>query len=513
MSEHEAMLAAGWSDGLPLIPPTADRVAAMMAGTAREPTESLGLCPPMYNNCTVGKVATNAVMAGCEPSHLRVVLAAVEAMLDEPFNLHGVHATTMGATPCVIVSGPIRHEAGLDSSHGALGSGDSRRANLCIGRAVKLVLQNVGGAKLGGTESTTIGTPMKLSMCVAEAEELFDDAPGWAPYHVASRGANHGDSMVTVLAVTSGPHQMVDFTTRDAHTLVNLLGAHLAATYACHLPLVNEALLVVSPEHFTTLKRGGVVSKEQLATCLWHCANRAASRHIVRTLFVAKPNLRPWVIVAVGSALGLLAFALSLLADLLSYLLPSIALYVLPLHSFVLAQLLKAPKFTSPTSFHILVAGANAGKFSTTCAGFGVGLPPRPTANLSMACSAKVEEQGGNNNKSYSAKEVKAKIGEISIGPRTNSYGLIDPTGAYPRTALNPSLRLPTLDNATIGLLDISKPGGSTLLDQIERRLLTDYPNLRCMRVSKPTFSRPMPKDFHQSKLQKCTTIIAALAD
>ena len=226
---------------------------------------------------------------------------------------------------------------------------------------------------------------------------------------------------------------------RDAHTLVNiLLGAHLAATYACHLPLVNEALLVVSPEHFTTLKRGGVVSKEQLATCLWHCANRAASRHIVRTLFVAKPNLRPWVIVAVGSALGLLAFALSLLADLLSYVVPSIALYVLPLHSFVLAQLLKAPKFTSPTSFHILVAGANAGKFSTTCAGFGVGLPPRPTANLSMACSAKVEEQGGNNNKSYSAKDVKAKIGEISIGPRTNSYGLIDPTGAYPRTALNP---------------------------------------------------------------------------
>ena len=227
------MLATGWSDGLPLIPPTADRVAAMMAGTAREPTESLGLCPPMYNHCTVGKVAANAVMAGCEPSHLRVVLAAVEAMLDEPFNLHGVHATTMGATPCVIVSGPVRHEAGLDSSYGALGSGDSRRANLCIGRAVKLVLQNVGGAKLGGTESTTIGTPMKLSMCVAEAEELFDEARVGA---VSSRrGANHGDSMVTVLAVTSGP-QMVDFTTRDAHTLVNLLGAHLAATYACHHP-------------------------------------------------------------------------------------------------------------------------------------------------------------------------------------------------------------------------------------------------------------------------------------
>eukprot|EP00911_Craspedida_sp_UC1_P001306 UC1_evm1s985 len=107
----------------------------------------LGVCPPNLNPVSVEAVAINAVLAGCLPVHFRVVIAAVEAMLDEDFNLHGNHATTMGATPCVIVSGPVRLIAGLNTSHGALGSGT--RANACIGRTLKLVLQNVGGAKLG----------------------------------------------------------------------------------------------------------------------------------------------------------------------------------------------------------------------------------------------------------------------------------------------------------------------------------------------------------------------------
>ena len=177
----------------------------------------------MYVAVTVEKVAANAVMAGCEARHLRVVIAAVEAMLASEFNLHGVHATTMGATPCVIVSGPVRREAGLHSDHSALGS--ASRANACIGRAVKLVLQNIGGARLGGTESTTLGTPMKVGFCVAENEELLGASTTtggtgtgseWAPYHVASRGCNAGDSCVTVVALTSGPLQLVDFATRDA---------------------------------------------------------------------------------------------------------------------------------------------------------------------------------------------------------------------------------------------------------------------------------------------------------
>lgn len=208
--EHEAMFLRGWSDGLPLVPPTESRVRRMLRGTTRSANEALGKCPPMYSEVTVEKVAINAVLAGCEPKQLRVVLAATEAMLAEPFNLHGVSATTMGATPCVLVNGPARLDAGLNAGLGALGSGT--RANASVGRALKLILQNVGGAQLGGTESTTLGTPMKFTLCVAECEEELSS--GWEPFH-CSRGFNRGDSAVTVLAVTSGPHQLVDFSTRE----------------------------------------------------------------------------------------------------------------------------------------------------------------------------------------------------------------------------------------------------------------------------------------------------------
>lgn len=118
-------------------------------------------------------------MAGCLPKHFTTVLAAVECLLDPKFNAHGVHATTMGATPCIIINGPMRRAIDANMQHGALGSGS--RANACVGRAIKLVLQNVGGAVLGGTESTTLGTPMKYTMCFAEWEER---ATLWTPYHV-----------------------------------------------------------------------------------------------------------------------------------------------------------------------------------------------------------------------------------------------------------------------------------------------------------------------------------------
>ena len=118
----EYMSEQGWSDGLPLVPPTPTRVAHMLTGTMRNPNEVLGHCAPMYGEVTIEKVAINSVMAGCAPQHLRLVLAAVEAMLTDEFNVHGVHATTMGATPAVIVHGPARHEAGLALEHGALGS-------------------------------------------------------------------------------------------------------------------------------------------------------------------------------------------------------------------------------------------------------------------------------------------------------------------------------------------------------------------------------------------------------
>ena len=518
---HASMFEAGWSDGLPLVPPTKAAVEAMLKATSRSPTESLGDVPPMYSSATIGLVAANAVMAGCAPEHFRIVLAGVEAMLSEAFNLHGVHATTMGATPCLIVNGPARLEAGLNSAHGALGSGS--RANACIGRALKLVIQNIGGAKLGGTESTTLGTPAKFTLCIAEAEEVIRaTALGWAPFHAASRGFNAGDSAVTVLACTTGPMQLVDFATRDACSLVRTLGSHLAIAYAAHMPLVNEALLVVSPEHLHTLSRGGVTSKAELATCLFHTSNRASSHHLISTLHLAKPDLPRILLIAIGAVLTALAVSLSLVADCLALLLPSRALDFLPLHSLVVHKLLGAPKFTSPDSLHIVVAGAGAGKFSSFCAGFGVGRPPRPTANLSVACSRAVEPPPAAP-PTAAPPAGRGTISELStIALAGAAEPLIDPRGFRgPTSTLAAAVRPGSLEGAaggkpaplTLGLLDISKNGGATLLDELERKLCYDHPSLLCVRYRKPTFSRPMPQALAKQMADKCHVAVAALAD
>jgi hypothetical protein len=281
---HELMHRRGWSDGLPLVPPTPVRVAAILQGTARAPSEVLGTCPPANGTVTVEKAAIAAVMAGCEPKHFRVVLAGVEAMLDPAFNVHGNSSTTMGATPALVVSGAARDEAGLNYQHGALGSGT--RANAAIGcaaaaatccvarssfalclpsrcgtgwlplllgwwlaggrRALKLLLQNVGGARIGGTESTTLGTPMKFTMCLAEWEER---APSWESYG-RTQGYEAGQSVVTLLPVVGGPHQLVDFATRDAHELCGLLAETMSTALSPSMPVCP---VVVGPQRLNVL--------------------------------------------------------------------------------------------------------------------------------------------------------------------------------------------------------------------------------------------------------------------
>lgn len=500
------MHAAGWSDGLPLVPPTRARVERMLSGTARPRDDELGHCPPMYQPVTVEMVAVNAVMAGCAPPHLRIVIAAVEAMLSEQFNLHGVHATTMGATPVVLVNGPAREEAGLNSGHGALGSGS--RANASIGRAVKLVLQNVGGAKLGGTESTTLGTPAKFSFCVAEAEEVLAHV-GWQPYHVASQGCNGGDSVVTVVASTSGPHQLVDAPTRDARSLLWLLGAHISSAYAPHVPLVNEALVVISPEHAKTLRRGDVSSKAQLANCLWHNANRQLASQLSRTLPLAF-KARPKCAAALGVVLALLSMALSLLADCLSWWWPEQWMRFLPLHSLVLDRLLGAPKFDSPASFHIVLAGGRAGKFSSFCPGFGAGRSPNPFAKISQAsCRAIDPMPAAASGASAAAFPITADEADVA-----GVSALVDPTPSSLTTVHASLERPPSLCAGTaIALVDISKTGGAKLLDRLESRMRRECPGIACKRFRKPTFSRPMPASMCDEIARSCSLVVNALAD
>ena len=167
--DAEAFYDRGWTDGLPVVAPTEARVLRMLGGTSRAPDEVVAVVPPDLVECTVEKVAVNAVLAGCRPEYLPVVLATVEAACTETFNIHGLLATTYFSGPVVIVNGPIARAIGMNSGVNALGQGN--RANATIGRALQLVIRNVGGGRPGGVDRATLGNPGKYTFCFAEDEE------------------------------------------------------------------------------------------------------------------------------------------------------------------------------------------------------------------------------------------------------------------------------------------------------------------------------------------------------
>src|SRR2546426_1891413 len=174
----EEYQARGWTDGLPIVPPTEARVRECLAFTDRDPREIVGVLPPRQGEATVEKIAANAVMAGCRPEYLPVILAAIEALADPLFNLDSVQATTHPVAPLIVVNGPIARELGINGGYKAFGQGF--RANVTIGRAVRLVLMNVGGGLPGSGDRATQGSPSKIAYCVAENEA---ESP-WEPLHV-----------------------------------------------------------------------------------------------------------------------------------------------------------------------------------------------------------------------------------------------------------------------------------------------------------------------------------------
>jgi hypothetical protein len=247
--EHEAMFARGWSDGLPLVPPTEERVLRMLDGTSRDPQEVLGLVPPDLTAATVEKIAVNAVMAGCKPEYLPVVLAAVEAVLEEQFAMHGVLATTMFVGPVVVVNGLIRRRIGMNAKGNALGQGN--RANAAIGRALQLVIRNIGGGRPQEVDRATLGNPGKYTYCFAEDEE----GSSWEPLSV-ERGIKPGVSAVTVFA-GFGLQGVVDQKSRDPESLSHSFAHSLKAIHNIKSAPSCDALLVVCPEHHRTFKSAG----------------------------------------------------------------------------------------------------------------------------------------------------------------------------------------------------------------------------------------------------------------
>ncbi len=236
----EACFERGWSDGLPVVPPTPQRVLRMLQGTTRAPADVLGLMPPDLAPCTVEKVAINAVLAGCLPEYLPVVLAAAEAALVDEFGLHGVLCTTMFAGPMVIVNGPVARRVGLNSGVNALGQGT--RANATIGRALQLLVRNVGGGRPGEIDRATLGTPGKYTFCFAEAED-----PAWSSLAV-ERGFAADASTVTLFAA-EGVQGIVDQKSRTPESLSRSFAACLLAVDHPKLAMAGDAVLVVSPDH------------------------------------------------------------------------------------------------------------------------------------------------------------------------------------------------------------------------------------------------------------------------
>jgi len=271
---NQLFMANGWSDGLPVIPPTAERVEAMLCATSRRPDEAVAAIAPAFRPATVERIAVNAVMAGCLPEYLPVLIAAAGAVAEPRFNLSGIQATTNPAAVCMIVNGPIVERLGINGAGNCLGPGNW--ANATLGRALRLVLQNIGGGVAGEMDKATQGQPGKYLFCCAENEA----ANPWEPLHV-ERGFAREASTVTVVGVL-GTWNM-NTHAKDARDLVRVIGDTMA--FPCSSDYVHggEPWLMLSPEHAHLLAREGL-SKREVKRRLWEASKLSVSRLAAKDL-------------------------------------------------------------------------------------------------------------------------------------------------------------------------------------------------------------------------------------
>ncbi len=323
--ELEEMFERGWTDGLPVVPPTAERVEAMLGGA--DPAGSLGLVPPAMGEATLERVAACAVLAGCRPSYFPVVVAAAKAALDPAFNLHGQAVTTQPAGQLVVVNGPVRNEIGLNGGMGALGPGN--RANLTIGRALRLLVSLTGGAMPGALDRATLGQMGKVGFCVAEDEEISP----WQPLHV-ERGFEPGQSVVTLIGCDA-PLSISDHRSRTPEDLAYVLAWAAASTWSTNWwPLAEPSVFIICPEHARMFREAGW-TKQRLREFMFGCVRKPARE-------LRRGETTPFVHAADPDEV--------------------------------------IPKWTSPDAIVLLVAGGEAGRYSAVlgpCTGMGSAIVSR----------------------------------------------------------------------------------------------------------------------------------------
>ncbi len=246
---NERLYALGLTDGLPVVPPTEDRIETMLG--QRDPALILTTLPPLLGEATLHRVAFCAVMAGCLPEYLPVLIAAVQAVAEDEFNPLGIQTTTGTAAPLIIVNGPIAKRLGINGDTNALGPGV--RSNATIGRALSLILRNVGGAIPGKLDMATMGQPGKYTFCFAENEE----ASPWEPLHV-SRGFDRSQSTVTVVGAAGTIEVRDECSTQAENLLTTFAHTMLGAGLASPTGLLGggNALLLVAPNHARIIARG-----------------------------------------------------------------------------------------------------------------------------------------------------------------------------------------------------------------------------------------------------------------
>jgi len=322
----EALFARGVTDGLPVVPPTRERVARAVAAAGRAADELIALVPPNNGRATVERIAVNAVMAGCRPEYLPVVLAGVEALCDEAFALLGVSGTTDAVAPLFIVNGPARQALDINSGLGLFGPG--WRANATIGRALRLVWANIGGARPGAPSMSTFAQTGRLTYVIGEREE---ESP-WQPLHV-EHGFDPGES--TIAALPAEPPQIVaDSKSRSAEHLLTTVARSLEVIAHHKAMGLGDTLVVFSPEHVRTIAQDGW-SKAQVRQFLWE-----RSRKRVRDLIPGRDG---------GEGLPERA----------------LAAYANPQTDETLVA-----KFRAPENLKLLVAGGPAGRFTAIIPGW-----------------------------------------------------------------------------------------------------------------------------------------------
>ncbi len=281
----EVFFERGWTDGLAIVPPTVELVEQMINGSRRDPQEEIGEIPPAQGIATIEKLAVNSVMAGCRPEYFPVILAAVEAMLEPEHNLNGVQTTTHSCVPLAIVNGPTTTELGLNSRDGVFGNGF--RANGTIGRAIRLILWNLGGNVPGEVDKSTQAHPGKWTFCIAENEE---DSP-WEPFH-AEHGFESGKNAVTMFSCEA-PHSVLCYGT--AKQMLGSLTSSLAVLGSNNVQAMGETLVVLNPWQASQFHKEGW-SKPEIRVYLWeHARARLGDVRKVDALGIADQFWPSWV--------------------------------------------------------------------------------------------------------------------------------------------------------------------------------------------------------------------------